>query len=162
LTRCQEQAIAALLSRKTHTEAAAAVGISEATLQRWLRLPEFQAAYRAARRAVVESAVALLQNAASQAVEALVANLKAAKPADQIRAAVEILEYAMRGLDVLDLAARIEELERALGGEKDAEGESGGEAGEAGEPGPDPPPGGGAAPVDPAAGPADDGPGQPG
>jgi hypothetical protein len=50
-TRKMEEAVAALLSQKNHEEAACVVGIGIATLLRWQKLPEFQAAYREARRA---------------------------------------------------------------------------------------------------------------
>jgi hypothetical protein len=75
LERQQEQAIAALLTEKTHAEAAARVGIAPATLQRWLLLPEFRSAYREARRQVVEAAVGRLQAASAKAVDALERNL---------------------------------------------------------------------------------------
>jgi len=71
LNRKQEAVIAALLTEPTHAAAAATAGVSEATLHRWLLLPEFQAAYRKARRAAVESAIGRLQQRAGKAVETL-------------------------------------------------------------------------------------------
>ena len=44
LTRKQEQAIACLLAEATLTAAASHCGIGEATLRRWLRDPQFEAA----------------------------------------------------------------------------------------------------------------------
>ncbi len=67
LSRKQESAIAALLSAPTIKEAARTSGISEVSLWRWLQLPEFAIAYRAARRQVVERAVSELQAAAGEA-----------------------------------------------------------------------------------------------
>jgi AmiR/NasT family two-component response regulator len=49
LPRKQECAIAPLLCERTHADAARAAGVSESTLQRWLLLPGFRRAYRAAR-----------------------------------------------------------------------------------------------------------------
>ena len=46
----KEQAIAALLSHRNVEEAARAIRISANTLQRWIKEPEFDAAYREARR----------------------------------------------------------------------------------------------------------------
>ena len=57
ITRKQEVVIAALLTGPTHAAAAAKAGIGEATLQRWLLLPEFQPAYPLAPRGLVETAV---------------------------------------------------------------------------------------------------------
>ena len=50
LGRKQEDAIAALLTQRNVEEAARAAGIGVRTLLRWLKLPEFQSAYRQARR----------------------------------------------------------------------------------------------------------------
>ena len=49
-THKMELAVAALLTQRNHEEAAKAVGISPATLLRWQKLPEFEKAYREARR----------------------------------------------------------------------------------------------------------------
>lgn len=46
-----EQAVAAMLTQRNFEEAARAVKISPATLLRWQKLPEFQTAFREARRA---------------------------------------------------------------------------------------------------------------
>ena len=50
-TRKKEEAIAALLTQRNVEEAARAAGVGTQTLLRWLKLPEFQADYREARRA---------------------------------------------------------------------------------------------------------------
>lgn len=111
LTRTAEAAIAALLTEPTVEAAAAKAGIAAATLRRWLQRPEFLAAYRAARRRVVESAIARLQAAAEKAVAALERNLTGRRASNQIRAAVAILDRAVRGVELLDLAERVEALE---------------------------------------------------
>jgi hypothetical protein len=61
----QEEAIAALLSQRNIEETAKAAGISNRTMLRWLQLPEFQTAYREARRAAYSQAVARLQQGAT-------------------------------------------------------------------------------------------------
>ncbi len=114
LTRKHEQAIAVLLSTPSIPEAAKVVGIGEATLWRWLQLPDFQAAYRAARRQVVERAVSELQAAASEAVETLKRNLHCENPGVEIRAAQIVLEQAIRGVELIDLQERVERLENLL------------------------------------------------
>jgi hypothetical protein len=110
LSRKAELAIAALLDRPTVTEAAAAVRVDESTLRAWMRDPDFRAAYRAARAAVLERTVARLVAASVQAVEALERNLTAARPADQIRAALGILSHVTNGLAVSDLSVQVQEL----------------------------------------------------
>jgi hypothetical protein len=123
LTRKQELAIAALLTERTQEQAAGKAGVATSTLQRWLLLPSFQAEYRRARRAVVEVAVGQLQAACGEAVETLRRNLDADKAGDQIRAAGLILEHAQRGVELADLAEKVEELERLLAELTDDEGE---------------------------------------
>ena len=49
ISRKQDAAIGALLSRPTISAAAESVGIGEATLRRWLKAPGFLAPYRTAR-----------------------------------------------------------------------------------------------------------------
>src|SRR5512141_2925908 len=71
LGRKQEDAIAALLSQRNVEEAARAAGIGTRTLLRWLKLPDFQAAYRQARRAAFGQAVARLQRGTSAAATTL-------------------------------------------------------------------------------------------
>lgn len=111
LTRKKEALILALLSEPTHSAAAVKAGISEATLRRWLRTPFFQAAYRAARREVVEAAIGRLQQAAGQAVSTLERSLHCGRPSNEIRAAVAILDNAVKAVELMDLVQRVEELE---------------------------------------------------
>lgn len=114
LTRHQEQAIAALLSEPTHDSAAAKVGVNPSTLTRWLQQAEFRNAYRQARSQILEGVIATLLKHCGSACTALRRNLKATKPSDQIKAALGILTHAMRGSELLDLAARMEAVEQAL------------------------------------------------
>src|SRR5262249_37424755 len=71
LGRKQEEAIAALLTQPKIDDAARNVGISARTLIRWMKLPEFQAAYREARRLTFRQSVARLQQASSAAATTL-------------------------------------------------------------------------------------------
>src|ERR1700688_3040995 len=70
-TRKMGEAVAALLSQKNHEEAARVVGIGIATLLRWQKLPEFQTAYREARRAAFGQCIARLQQGSSAAATTL-------------------------------------------------------------------------------------------
>jgi hypothetical protein len=67
-SRKMDQAVAALLTQRNVEEAARAVGIGVATLLRWQKEPEFQKAYRDARRAAFGQAVARLQQMSGAAV----------------------------------------------------------------------------------------------
>jgi hypothetical protein len=110
LTAKQEALVAALLTEPTHAAAAAKAGVSEASLYRWLNLPEFRAAYRQARRRLVEGAVGRIQAATGQAVDTLLEVARGgAKDGDRVRAAVALLDHALRGLaDADDLHGRPE------------------------------------------------------
>ena len=112
----EEAALAALLSEPTIEAAATKAGIGETTLLRWMAESDFKARLRAARRSVVEGAVGRLQQAATQAVDALARNLTCGTPAVEVSAAKAILDQAIKGVELVDLADRIEQLERARNG----------------------------------------------
>lgn len=115
LTRRQESAIVALLNLPSIHDAAEASGTPERTLFRWLQDPAFSAAYRQARREVLSMATARLQRAAETAVETLEAVMKdaIATPAARVSAARAVIEFALKGLEMEDLEARVEALEKA-------------------------------------------------
>jgi len=64
----KEEAIAALLTQRNLDEAAKAAGIGPRTLLRWMKEPEFDKQYRAARRLAFSQSTARLQQASSAAV----------------------------------------------------------------------------------------------
>src|SRR5215813_13106750 len=109
-SRKQDAAIIALLAHPTIPEAAKACGVGESTLWRWLQDPEFQAAYRQARRQVVEKAIAELQGACSDAVNSLTRNLTCGVPAVEVSAAKTILDQATKGIEMSDLVEQFEQL----------------------------------------------------
>ena len=111
--RLEDRALAALLSEPTIAQAATKAAVSESTLLRWLAEPSFKARYRDARRQVVELAVTGLQQAIGDAVAALGRNLKCGVPASEIAAARTILDLAVKGIELVDLAERVEALEQA-------------------------------------------------
>ena len=113
LSRNQERAIAALLIHPTMLAAAATAGVGEVTLWRWLQIPEFKEQYRLARREAVSQAVGHLQSACSVAVLALTDICQDVNsPASaRVSAAKTVLELALKGVELEDLAVRVEELE---------------------------------------------------
>jgi hypothetical protein len=120
LGRKQEETIAALLSQRNLEEAAKAAGISQRTLMRWLKLPEFQAAYREARRAAYSQAVAKLQQGATAAATTLLkVMLDQGTPASvKVRAAECVMNHSSKAIEIEDIEARVTELERAAGTQK--------------------------------------------
>jgi hypothetical protein len=104
LTSKQEALIAALLTEPTYAVAAAKAGVGEATLYRWMHFPAFRAAYRQARRELVEGAIGRIQAGTGQAVETLLEVARhGRRDGDRVRAAVAVLEHAFRGLADADV-----------------------------------------------------------
>jgi len=113
--RKQEDAIAALLTHRTTEEAARAVGIGVSTLLRWMKEQEFDTAYREARRSAFTQSVARLHQASSAAVNTLLKIMvdPASPPGTKVRAAEYVLDHAAKTIEIEDLEARVEELERS-------------------------------------------------
>jgi hypothetical protein len=111
----KEKAILALLREPTVQKAAEAVDIDESTLYRWLRDTTFATAYRDARREAFRHAIALTQKYAPHAVQALMKILASATSSDsaKVSAATAMLKFSREAIELDDLAARVEELERA-------------------------------------------------
>ena len=103
--RKKEEAIAALLSQRNVEEAARAIGINPNTLLRWLKLPEFQTAYREARRLAFGQAIARLQHATSAAATTLLKTMvDPATPASvRVRAADSIFNHAAKAIEIEDI-----------------------------------------------------------
>jgi transposase-like protein len=87
--RKRDEAVVALLSQRTIEDVARTVNVSTSTLLRWLKEPEFEAAYREARRCAFGQAVARLQQASSAAASTILTLMvdPSAPPAVRLRAA---------------------------------------------------------------------------
>jgi transposase-like protein len=118
--RKQEEAIAALLTQRNIDEAAKAVGIATNTLLKWMKLPEFQTAYREARRAAFGQAVARLQQGTSAAATTLLKTMiDPGTPASvRVRAAEAIFNHAAKAIEIEDIEARVSALEASVAGER--------------------------------------------
>lgn len=121
LGRKQEEAIAALLTQRNIDEAASAAGVGTRTLLRWMKIPEFDAAYRAARRQAYGQSISRLQQATTAAATTLLKTLvDPATPASvKVRAAEAIFNHAAKAIEVEDIDARLRELEQAAEMNKD-------------------------------------------
>ncbi len=112
--RKKEEAVAALLTNRNIEEAAKAVGIAPNTLLKWMKEPEFDAAYREAKRAAYGQAIARLQQGTSAAATTLLRVLiDPNTPASvKVRAADSILNHSAKAIEIEDIEARVTELER--------------------------------------------------
>jgi transposase-like protein len=113
--RKKEEAIAALLTQRNIEEAARSIGVAPNTLLKWQKLPEFDAAYRDARKTAYRQAVARLQQGTSAAASTLLKTLiDPNTPASvKVRAAEAIFNHAEKAIEIEDIDARVAELERS-------------------------------------------------
>jgi len=111
--RKQEEAIIALLTTRSVEEAARAVNIATKTLLRWMKEPEFDASYRAAKHAAFGQSIARLHHLSSAAVSTLgkVMLDPATPPATRVRAADSILDHTTKAIEIEDIEARVAALE---------------------------------------------------
>lgn len=116
LTLKQEAAIVALLNEPAFSRAAKAADVDERTLRRWLDLPDFGRAYRAARRVSFTQAISVTQRYAPVAVHTLakiMTDSRSSAPA-RVSAATALLKFSRESIELDDLASRVDELERSL------------------------------------------------
>jgi hypothetical protein len=115
LTPRQGRAVEALLREPSAARAAAAAGVNERTLRRWAREPLFRAAVLRARRDAFAQAVGLTQRYAPVAVATLVRVMQdpAAGAGAKVTAAAVLLRFGRDGVELDDLAERVERLEEA-------------------------------------------------
>ena len=114
--RKKEAAVAALLTQRDIEEAARSINVSPNTLLKWQKLPEFEIAYREARKASYRQAVARLQQGTSAAATTLLKTLiDPATPASvKVRAAEAIFNHAAKAIEIEDIEARVMALEQAV------------------------------------------------
>jgi transposase-like protein len=113
--RKKEDAIAALLTQRNVEEAARAAGIGTRTLLRWLKIPEFDAAYRQARRAAFGQTIARLQQGSSAAATTLMKLMvdAATPPSTRARCSESIISFSSKAIELEDIEARLTALEQA-------------------------------------------------
>jgi hypothetical protein len=93
---------AALLTQRNVDEAARTTGIGTRTLLRWLKLPEFQAAYREAQR-----------EAFGQSNRRFAKGIQRRQASTRVRAAESILTHSAKAIEIDDIEARVSALEQA-------------------------------------------------
>jgi hypothetical protein len=106
--------IAALLEGRPVHEAAHAAGLSETTAHRRLRDAAFRAQLAAARQAALSAAILRLVAATGTAADELV-RLTTAATQESIRlaSARSVLDFALKGTELLEIDARLTALEQA-------------------------------------------------
>lgn len=105
----------ALLTTQGVDNAARAVGIAPRTLYRWMNEPQFDQAYRKARRDAFGQGTARLQQAAGAAVSSVLKIMvdQHTPASTKLRAADLVLTHGAKAIEIEDIEARVAELERA-------------------------------------------------
>ena len=116
LTPKQERLIEALLTGHNITLSAKASGVADKTARRWLKLPHFQQAYKAAQKRLFDQALTGLMLKIDRAIETLDRHMSGEEtPANvQVRAAQIVLEQAIIIHKVSELEAKFTELEQLI------------------------------------------------
>lgn len=123
ITAKQEKAIIALLNEHNVPKAAERAGVGTRTIYNWLGNKTFAKAYRKARREAFGHAIALTQRYAPLAVNTLAQVMmdKDASHSSKVSAATSMLKFGRDGIELDDLAGRLEALEQAAEERKAAE-----------------------------------------
>ncbi len=113
--RKKEEAVVALISQRTIEDAARACNIPARTLYRWLKEPEFEAAYRTARRQAYGQSISRQQQGSTAAATTLLKVMvdPASPPSTRVRAAEAVLSHAAKAIEIEDIDARVRLLEEA-------------------------------------------------
>src|SRR5437764_766324 len=98
----KEKLIQGLLTQRTLEEAAEFAGLSVSTARRWMKLPEFQRDYAAAKRRMFSQSSGRLMTLCSPAVSTLGKTLvdPESRPATRARAAQQILAFARMAIEI--------------------------------------------------------------
>lgn len=118
--RKKEQAIVALLSHRSIEEAARSINVAPNTLLSWMKDQEFDAAYRTAKRMAFAQAIARLHQMSSAAVTTLGKVMVEAgtPPSTKVRAADSILNHTAKTIEIENIEARLDALERSTDDKK--------------------------------------------
>jgi hypothetical protein len=125
LSARQEAAIVALLDEPTLQRAATKSKIGVRTIKRWLdEDPKFIAAYRKARRIAFTQAISMCQRYAPNAVNILARVMADPQtpPNVKVTATSQVLKFGREGMELDDLAARVEVIEQQMKSAEQAKG----------------------------------------
>jgi len=112
----QARVIDSLLSQPTTRGAAKTAGVGEATVRRWLKLPEFREALRRGRADRYDEVLSFIVGAGNQAAAQLLVIMadKDSPKTCRVRAAEILLQHGRAGINEQDILTRIESLERII------------------------------------------------
>jgi hypothetical protein len=114
LSRKQEEAIAALLTHSSVKRAAEAIQVDRHTLGRWMRIPEFNAAFRQASMVVLEDVTLRMQHRAKGAAGVVCKLLKSEDNKLRFDAARFLLDRVLAWREKTILEDELAEAQRRL------------------------------------------------
>lgn len=114
LTTKQTSAAQMLAEGTTAMAAAERVGVSRETLQRWKKLPDFQATIREMEDTAYDESLRMLKRTARGAISCLLRNMNDAKPYTQVAAASKLLDLGIEVHKVAELEREVAELKTLL------------------------------------------------
>jgi hypothetical protein len=126
LTPAQQDGILGLMAQPTMKLAAQHAGVNVNQMYRWLNDDDFNRAFREVRWAALRLSITTLAKHTAVAAHRLYLVAKEGQfEKNQVEASKIILEFAFRGVELEELAGRIESLERAKFADEGLELESG-------------------------------------
>ena len=113
-SKTREKIIAGLLANTTVRATSQAVGISEATIYRYLKDADFKQEYERKRREMMADNCHMLQASMNRAVTELVAIIEDDETAPQVRlnAIDMLLRHAYKQTEIVDILERLDALEK--------------------------------------------------
>lgn len=118
-TRNRDLAAVALAGGKTAKEAAVVAGVSERTVFHWLSDPSFKQRVSELRGEMVGAALGRLSDGLCAAADALNELVKQQDPDVKLKAAVKVIELALRVREQVEIESRLAAVERVIQGEAD-------------------------------------------
>jgi hypothetical protein len=101
----------ALLTTKSQTEAAEALGINKQTISRRVNKPEFKAKFTEFRKQMLDKVNTQLVNSSSKAVQVLVELMNSRNEMTRYNASSRILSLAQDYISMQDIVERLDRLE---------------------------------------------------
>jgi len=118
LSNRQLLAISQIVASTTLEEARKRAGVSKGTLYNWLRDDAFKAELKRQRDEVIKEALARLKSAITKAVEELIKLMDSNKAELRRLASKDILEYALKSIELEDIEERLNKIEQAISQKK--------------------------------------------
>jgi len=118
LTNRQLLAINHIIASPTIEEACRRAKISKGSLYTWLKEKSFSEELKRQRDEVVKDSLARLKTAITRAVEELIKLMDSPKPELRRLACKDILEYALKSIELEDIEGRIDQLESRVSRER--------------------------------------------